>query len=736
MKRIIPLIVAALCISDLAFAQHWQKLTTPWTPEYMYYQVPYFLNSDIGFVFVTTNRYSASVLTLGNPHGISTGRIFRTTNGGASWTRIHPFDSTEVSIQQLCFTSLSHGFALIDSTSANGLITGIIYETSDTGNSWKRITAPDFSAYSVYSAGDKIFATGAEPSVLDFFAFPTIGLFPYQIPGKLFVSGDDGRSWTAVAEVPGTDVGQVMGNRDSLVYCMSTDYLGTFLTSSRDLGAHWAVTPLDPFSSGGVFPVLVEMSIEPSPYSCDVARAWVTDSESLADVISIYTGNLSTPKVSWKKIVTQELGGWIAGTDCARYYSNANSLPNLDTGLYRLTGNTIAAVGNTNLLEIDDDDYANISVVGHGAVVYVGNPNQNSFILKTTDGGDGALSEAALAPQFSLAYSLSGGRTDSLIACTSGTVTVIDHNNSCSHTLFSGFSITGLDSSEYSITRTHHLLCDNLPDTTSITVMPLVANLRNIHVVEHFTDDEFNTVDTGFTFILNSVPKTPIAMYLKAEELTPASGDTITIPVYLSGVATFTGADITLPFTLDTNRMRVIGFFPALSGVSVANQSYEQGTETIRLQTTQFTVSGEVLLGKLRCIVYLSDTITSSVKLSGGSFSGQGPGCTLLSVGSGSMDFSISGCGAKTISEFLRNDELPAFTIHPNPASMSFQVLAQHLHLPCTYELSDALGTTRKKWTSAQSSMQIDISDLPAGNYYLLMHAEGFFTTKHIVVTK
>src|SRR5579872_2608015 len=93
-----------------ASAQHWQRIVTPWTPTTTAssYQVPYFLNSELGFVYSLIPR--TNIQTTTNYSGVSNSRFYKTTNGGQSWTFVHPFDSTNITIQQIYFTSLSHGF--------------------------------------------------------------------------------------------------------------------------------------------------------------------------------------------------------------------------------------------------------------------------------------------------------------------------------------------------------------------------------------------------------------------------------------------------------------------------------------------------------------------------------------------------------------------------------------------------------------------------------------------------
>ncbi len=107
-----------------------------------------------------------------------------------------------------------------------------------------------------------------------------------------------------------------------------------------------------------------------------------------------------------------------------------------------------------------------------------------------------------------------------------------------------------------------------MPDTSFITLQPKTAVIRDVTIHYHFTDDEFNQIDTSIKITLVVKPggtSVLLNMYMKQSTILARGGDTIDIPVYLAGNVTLTGeTSILLPFALDTNVLRVLSFNPAV----------------------------------------------------------------------------------------------------------------------------------------------------------------------------
>src|SRR5258708_1725769 len=102
-----------------ASTAHWALLALPFPSSvpYLAQLRPYFLNENIGFIFRL--NYTAA-------NGVKS--FFRTTDGGATWQDIS-FLKDE-GITQVYFVTLAHGY--LSSTTG-------IYETQDTGITWKNI---------------------------------------------------------------------------------------------------------------------------------------------------------------------------------------------------------------------------------------------------------------------------------------------------------------------------------------------------------------------------------------------------------------------------------------------------------------------------------------------------------------------------------------------------------------------------------------------------------------------
>ncbi len=367
-----------------------------------------------------------------------------------------------------------------------------------------------------------------------------------------------------------------------------------------------------------------------SPHSCNIIREDLVDGDENWDTFSFLEA--SPPYKQWdSSLLHRETGAWIVGNSCAMYLSDACDGEDYDRDatvfLFRSTDNgasfqTLHKNGdNPSFEEMDDDDWLNLSVVGYGAVVYTINSAQNNYLFwKTTDGGDGTLSASALAPRIEFGRGVFATGNDTLVmnACAPSSMIVYYQNLACAITKLDSISVSGLDPSEYSLTSTNHNDCLSLPDTSYVTLTPDSTGTYPITVNAHFVDDEYNTIDTtlNFTLVVNagSTP-IPLSLYFKQSPITTAAGDTLEIPIYLSGNAKLDSISITIPFGIDTNVLRPIGFHSAIPGLTIDSIAYANGTETVPLQVDSITLNGETLIGYLRCIVYLADTLATTVTL-------------------------------------------------------------------------------------------------------------------------
>src|SRR5579872_6971049 len=112
MRRLM-LVLSFVVLASQAWGQHWEELPLPPAgtestgPDTIPAFAPYFLNTNVGFSFDASIEldYDPPLLT-----GCSAA-LALTTNGGTSWSPLNFFDSIGSSITELCFVSLTHGYA-------------------------------------------------------------------------------------------------------------------------------------------------------------------------------------------------------------------------------------------------------------------------------------------------------------------------------------------------------------------------------------------------------------------------------------------------------------------------------------------------------------------------------------------------------------------------------------------------------------------------------------------------
>ncbi len=718
-----------------AYSQHWQKIGDPPSDRSLHHgepRVPYFIDTLNGFVFDSRFTYKPN--------------LQRTTDGGTSWSQIHFFDSLGLIISQMCFVSRRKGYVATFATpSSMG-----IYETKDFGDSWNRISPNGMGFEGVYATTSIVI--GSESS----------------LGGRMMISRNDGILWDSITQIDGKPTrGEpyfqlTAGNRDSLVatvWFRSTHPVSPmsafdslhnrYLVYSTNSGKSWQSKFLD--SSVGNSNLFIP------PHSCEIIREDIdtfdldNDTYSFVSAYPDYT--------SWNPILQhRETGAWIAGNSCAMYLSDASDGRDFDHPTPMLFRSTNAGGswqtlprqngGAPDFEEIDDEDYQNISVVGHGAVVYVdsfsffGNTLVTS-LWKTTDGGDGSLSASMLAPQFALAHSLFASGTDTLAIdeCSQSILQVYNQNIGCSYGKFDSISIVGIDPTEYSVTSTHHCACQPMPDTSFILIQPKTIGKRDIAIHYHFTDDEYYQIDSSIriTLVVNSGnTPIPLTFSLSPTTITARPGDTINIPIYLSGNASLGSTSITLPFELDTNVLLPIEFKPAVSMITTGTLTFLNGIETIPILATSLTMNGNILIGTLRCMVYLGDTLATSVTLSNVSLNSTTSSCLSLSYIRDSVNIVVTGCGTSTLQQFMKSGTLP-FEINnivPNPFSNSTTIKISSVIKSVTQvSIHNLLGSeVARLFTGTldggEHSFTWDAHDMPEGMYVCVVQMNG--ATEHV----
>lgn len=748
MKRLL-FAISILVLASQVRGQDWTKVSQPIVnPK----TTPYFLNANVGFTLSGEISFPENYFW---PYPPS---LERTTNGGITWSVLTFLDSARYSFTQLSFVSLTHGYAsAVQTHNFNNNIwplTGGIFETFDQGSHWKKITPedlPDGVAFSgVYATNHAIFASEFE---IDSNARG------YAV-GPIIYSSDDGATWDSITKVAGLTLNAhpqfqyIYGNRDSLVatiyFTNYSDSLNNdvdtsikngdaYLVFSTDLGRTWNSSLLD---HSYHWPTI---SLHIPPHSCNIVREFLDSQDQNGDTYSFIES--SPPYVSWDSVLMHtETGAWIAGTSCESYLSDAAlvGIPtDRDTSalLFRSTDQGLSwkpihkeRGNNPDFTEMDDADFQNLSVVGYGAVVYADNVTPAPGLWKTTDGGDGTLSAAALAPQFALGHSSFEGSQDTLVlsSCSQSNIEAYNQNIGCSYAKFDSISISGLNPSEFSIVSTHHCACQPMPDTSFIAFNVATTGTRNVTIHYHFTDDEFNQIDTSIQFILNVRPggnQAPITLSFQSSSMNVSPGDTISVPIYLSGSASLGATRITLPFGVDTNILVPVGFQSVLAGLTVDSSYYSGGMETVQLLSdSNFTLNGSTLIGYLRCVVYLTDTLSTAITLPTATLNSSITPCVALSLTTDSIAINIVGCGTKILQQFMLGGGV-AFGIQrivPNPAQNEITIICGGKDATThAFTISDPLGrsyslpTTPNPLLEKEGAITFDISSLPSGVYFV-----------------
>jgi hypothetical protein len=393
-------------------------------------------------------------------------------------------------------------------------------------------------------------------------------------------------------------------------------------------------------------------------------------------------------------------------------------------------------VKGPNFTEMDDNgDFHNLSVVGGGAVVYaadLGDSSRLPNLWKTIDGGDGSLSTAALASRISLDHHLEQGNS----ACDTSNLNIFFQNLSCNYALLKHFTIEGLDSTQYLSQWRHHLACDDIPDSLLVKIFPFYPGFGTFTFHGQFMNDEYQIIDTSFAFTLLSRPGEFAGIYLKSLPLGRKAGDTIEIPIYINSTQSpaQTGTiSVTLTYFLNTNLLTPLEFIP-ISGVIADPVQTTKTTATVTLHFDQgFTFSGETELGRLRCVAYVTDTLETDIILNAHS-----SGCLATLADSNVTHFTLTGCGATTLSNFMKfGTAYNILSIIPNPANNSVLIMLKNNGSLLNYELLNPLGLVQKTGTTTGSKLQINLSGLSSGNYYFRLSGEGGIpVTEKLVIMK
>ncbi|HEY3876791.1 MAG TPA: T9SS type A sorting domain-containing protein, partial [Candidatus Kapabacteria bacterium] len=318
-------------------------------------------------------------------------------------------------------------------------------------------------------------------------------------------------------------------------------------------------------------------------------------------------------------------------------------------------------------------------------------------------------------------------QADTLL-CDSLTRSVHFSISGCTPSSVSGWSIFGPDSGNFGAS-------DLSNDSILVTLHRNAQGAQNAKLVLSLDNGSRDTIAlSGYVSSPNST------IHLRTSNIITHAGDTISIPVYLSGNASLGATSIMLPFGIDTNILRTIGFDSTISGITVGALTYSGSTGTVLLQDSGLTLSGDTIIGYLRCVVYLADTIATTVTLQNPTLNSAAEPCNALSLTTDSVHILIAGCGDKFLLQFMKTGTVPLAiqSIVPDPASSLVGInFFNPTNAAISYQVIDALGETRLRGMAGTNALALDVSRMPAGMYFIRASTEnGVFVARKFAVVR
>jgi hypothetical protein len=744
------LLFSLLGASSAAVAQHWTTIKHPTTYTETPFDsppdvTPYFINIDTGFIY--------DAISFATPKHEA--YCYRTTNAGMDWYPVDAFDQWYYTIRQIWFSTRERGYLVADTVDDTKYFKrGLLFETTDAGITWQQIAPDSLNVHSVYATGNTIFVTatpnGASVSAQRLGG----GTFPFADSGSVYRSADLGATWvlmqTGLPQKSGAYPGltEITGNRDSLVVVTAIDSLTqTYLIHSEDLGETWSYETLE-IDGNNIWPGAPQLQAYCMPYSCNVVR--VLNDYRLSVLDSFAFLEASPPFRSWKWILDKETGGWFAGTNCAQYICSAAG--NL-RGLFRLGDGTVREVGGPSEEEVDDNDFRNFSVVGHGAVVYGSDYGGSASIIeRTTDGGDGSLTAAMLAPKVSVDHGTFGAsqNADTVFVCDTGTIILVNRNMSCSLARLDSVSVTGIDPSSYSLTVVRDSRCRGIGDSTLIGIRRGFASSGPYTIRLFFSDDELNPFDTTFTRILvRRSSRLAFFFALPAQNISVHAGDTLSVPVIVNvdpdAPVTLSGnTHIGLVSTYNQNFLTPVAFTSRVMGITPDNgTATTNGIEYALMAPNGFSVKTGDTIGFFKFAIRLTDSVHSDFGLWVSGISSDDPRCVVASANQPQVSISLSPrCGDEILRNYMMTGEftLDLKRVIPNPVSDVLHIeYVNHSSRDAEYCIVDALGATRMRGVlpSNRTNAEFPIRDLVPGLYLLKLTAPNALpVTSRILISR
>lgn len=325
--------------------------------------------------------------------------VYRTTNGGSSWTQLGTTGATNLLGQKILAVA-ARGSVLMAASNTSGL-----YRSTDTGASWTLV-----SGTGNVPAGPALDLVG-DPFNNSRFYLSVDGAAP-----KILRSDDSGASWTDISAGV-TGLGTSTSHLRLSVGAGGTLYAAVVNTGviagvfrSTNQGGIWTamdVPPVHPGSQG--FPNTAILADRNNANIVYVSGDRIT--------VSPFTGNIRRGDASaaagsqFTPIMDGNAGNTTPHADSRAmvFDANGNLLESDDGGIYRRTNPTsnastwVSVISNLNVMEVHDlahDRVADILVIGtqdNGTHMQQTNSNPRWTFINGGDGGDVAIDDVSLA---------------------------------------------------------------------------------------------------------------------------------------------------------------------------------------------------------------------------------------------------------------------------------------------------------------------------------------------------
>jgi hypothetical protein len=598
---------------------------------------------------------------LGSPNS-----VLLTTDNGTTWI------NTNLSVRGVwaLFADGSNLFAGADG----------VYLSTDNGTSW-----------SAENTG--LLFSGPRP--VDVRAFCAIGtnLFAGDYDGNgVFISTNNGSSWTAIhngltydstykAYPPVTSFATI-----GTILFVGTQ-AGVFRSS--DSGKSWvSVSSGFLVSTGGNIPIVWALAVIGTNLFAEADNYGVYQSTDIGTTWFAVTNGLP-----YDSIYNEYLPGTSFVVSCSNLYTEG------DSGLFRLANNDTswtainkslggAFYSSQEALGVNDtclflapwgSDTGGIWRLPLNEVILDENPPEDTL-------------QATLCNSINFAFDLRtiGG---------------------CAFPTLDSVLIAGLDTSEYQISRTHHSVSENVPDTSRVTVNPSQSGTSTFTVTAQYVDDQNNVLDTSFTLTLIVAPAQSLNITLNSAQLSDTNQGIVSIPIYASSAGTLTGGSVTFRIAMRTDLLTPESISSPIAGVGTAPLRVDDSGVWITLTLSpNDSISSDTLLATLVCRAFVTDTNETAISVG----SSSGPSNCLSILGTGGESFTlIPQCGDATLTQFLLNGSPIGITsIVPNPARNTITITPSI----GPFSILDPLG---RSYEVKQAGDVLDISSLPSGVYFV-----------------